>query len=161
MKGGNEALCSDHDRGVGHGEAAPDGVEYGPNAAPQLVQPPGRELVVTANLTGALTDLSESVAVAIVGLVVSRDSLRARLRQAGSSGLPLLTEATAMIASYLRAEGELGRVAAAADVDTLAATLIGAAHLLFADRTSPPPEPPAVHKVVATVIAGLVAEPRP
>jgi hypothetical protein len=48
-----------------------------------------------------------------------------------------------------------------ADVDTLAAMLIGTAHLLFAGREGTPPEPAAVHKVVTTVIAGVVREPRP
>lgn len=61
-----------------------------------------------------------------------------------------------MIASYLRAERELGRIAADADVDTVALTLIGAGHLLFAGRQGTPPEAEAVHKVVTTVIAGVV-----
>ncbi|GGP73943.1 TetR/AcrR family transcriptional regulator [Streptomyces abikoensis] len=113
---------------------------------------------VTGNLAGALTELFESVAVAIVALVTFRDELRARLRQAGSAGIPLLTEATAMIASYLTAEREAGRVAADADVGTLAPTLIGAAHLLFADRESAPPDPEAVRRTVATVVAGAVRE---
>jgi AcrR family transcriptional regulator len=114
---------------------------------------------VAGNLTGALTALFGSVAVAIVGLVISRDGLRARLRQAGSAGVPVLTEAAAMIASYLTAERELGRIAADADVDTLAPTLIGAVHLLFANREGTPPATGAVSKVVATVIAGVVQDP--
>ncbi|WP_410007781.1 hypothetical protein [Planotetraspora sp. A-T 1434] len=93
---------------------------------------------------------------AIVGLVTSRDDLRARLRQARPTGVPILAEAAAMIASYLTIERELGRIAADADVDTLAPTLIGAGHLLFADRKGVPPEAGAVHKVVTTVIAGVV-----
>ncbi|MER5425811.1 TetR/AcrR family transcriptional regulator [Streptosporangium roseum] len=116
---------------------------------------------VAGNLTGALTALFGSVAVAIVGLVTSRDDLRARLRQARPTGVPILTEAAVMIASYLTAERELGRVAEDADVDTLAPTLIGAAHMLFADRKSPPPEAGTVHKVVATVIAGVAQDPLP
>jgi AcrR family transcriptional regulator len=111
---------------------------------------------VAGNLTGVLTDLFGSVAVAIVGLIISRDELRARLRQARPAGVPLLAEATAMIASYLAVERDLGRIAADADVDTLAPTLIGAGHLLFADREAAPPEPEAVRKVVTTVIAGAV-----
>lgn len=114
---------------------------------------------VAGNLTGALTALFGSVAVAIVGLVTSRDDLRARLRQARPTGVPVLTDAAAMIASYLTAERELGRVAADADVDTLAPTLIGAVHMLFADRKGTPPNAGAVHKVVATVIAGVVQDP--
>jgi AcrR family transcriptional regulator len=116
---------------------------------------------VAGNLTGALTDLFGSVAVAIVGLVISRDDLRARLRQARPAGIPVLTEATAMIASYLTIERELGRIAADADADTLAPTLIGAAHLLFAGRAGTPPEGGAVRKVVTTVIAGVVQQPVP
>lgn len=110
---------------------------------------------VADNLTRALMELFESVAVAVVGLVISRDDLRARLREARpTSGLPVLTEAAAMVAGYLAAERDLGRIAADADLDTLAPTLIGAVHLLFADRKGAPPEADAVRKVVTTVIAG-------
>lgn len=108
---------------------------------------------VADNLTAALTKLFSSVAVAIVGLVISRDGLRARLRETRPTGIPLMTEATAMIASYLRVEQHIGRVPADADVATLAPTLIGAAHLLFADRTGDPPTAVAVQNVVRTVIA--------
>ncbi|MCW7941299.1 TetR family transcriptional regulator [Streptomyces hygroscopicus] len=114
---------------------------------------------VAGNITVALMDLFGTVAVAIVGLVTSRDGLRARLRRARPTGVPVLTEAAVMIASYLTAERDLGRVVAEADVDTLAPTLIGAGHLLFADRTAAPPEPEAVRKVVTTVIAGVVHDP--
>jgi AcrR family transcriptional regulator len=114
---------------------------------------------VAGNLTGALTELFGTVAVAIVALITFRDDLRARLRQRRPTGVPLLAEATAMIASYLTAERELGRIAADADVDTLAATLIGAGHLLFAGREGVRAE--AVHKVVITVIAGVVQQPPP
>src|SRR4051794_7279784 len=79
---------------------------------------------IAGNLTGALMDLFGSVAVAILGLITSRDDLRARLRQARPAGVPVLTEATAMLASYLTTERELGRITAGADVDTLALTLI-------------------------------------
>jgi AcrR family transcriptional regulator len=114
---------------------------------------------VAGNLTGALTALFESVALAIVGLITARDELRARLRQDLPAGVPVLTEAAVIIASYLTAERDLGRIAADADVDTVAAMLIGTGHLLFAGRESAPPETEAVHKMVATVIAGVVLNP--
>jgi AcrR family transcriptional regulator len=114
---------------------------------------------VAGNLTGALMDLFGSVAVAIVGLITFLDDLRARLRQARPAGVPVLTEATAMIVSYLTAERDLGRIAADADVDTLALTLIGTGHLLFAGREGAPLEAAAVRKVVTTVITGIVQEP--
>ncbi|MET8007791.1 TetR/AcrR family transcriptional regulator [Nonomuraea glycinis] len=112
---------------------------------------------VAGNLTRALFELFDSVAVAIVGLVIFRDELRARLRQAGPAvGIPVLTDAVAMIAAYLNEECELGRVAADADVDALALSLIGAGHLLFAGREGVAPKPAEVSKVVTAVIADIV-----
>jgi AcrR family transcriptional regulator len=108
---------------------------------------------VAGNLTSALTALYGSVAVALVGLVASRDGLRARLRDAWPAGVPVLTEAMTMIASYLTAERDLGRIAADADVDTLAPTLLGAVHMLFTSREGAPPEAAAVGSVVTTVMA--------
>ncbi|MFD5589058.1 TetR/AcrR family transcriptional regulator [Streptomyces sp. NPDC127063] len=107
---------------------------------------------VAGHLTGALGDLFDPVAVAVVALITSRDGLRARLRAAGSTGVPLLSEATAAVAAYLAAERGLGRLAPDADPDVLAPTLVGAAHLLFADRESGPPDAEAVRRVVVTVL---------
>ncbi|MFF4506180.1 TetR/AcrR family transcriptional regulator [Streptomyces sp. NPDC001401] len=111
---------------------------------------------VAGNLIRAITDLFDAVAIAVVSLVIARDELRARLRAAGSSGIPLMTEASAMLKGYLAAERELGRIAADADVDVLAPTLLGAAHLLFADREAGPPDAAAVHRTVTAVVAGAV-----
>ncbi|WP_040687853.1 TetR/AcrR family transcriptional regulator [Nocardia vinacea] len=111
---------------------------------------------VTDNLTDALTTVFESVAVAIVSLVTFRDELRTRLRQVRPSGVPVLTEATTMLATYLTTEQALGRITPDADTDTLALTLIGSAHLLFADRTNAPPTPEVTRKVVTTVIASTL-----
>ncbi|MBC9712316.1 TetR/AcrR family transcriptional regulator [Streptomyces sp. TRM66268-LWL] len=111
---------------------------------------------VTANLAGALTEVFGSVAVALVGLITSRDVLRARLRASTPSGVPLLSEATEMIASYLTAEQEYGRIAAEADVSVLAPTLVGAGHLIFADRHSGQPAEGDVARVVSTVIGPVV-----
>ena len=114
---------------------------------------------VADNLTAALMIVFESVAVAIVALLIFRDDLRARLRQVRPAGVPLASEATAMIASYLAIERELGRIVADADIETLAPTLIGAGHLLFADRNGAPPETETVRRVVNTVIGGVLREP--
>jgi AcrR family transcriptional regulator len=113
---------------------------------------------IADNLAEALTALFSSVAAAMVALVTFRFELRVRLRRAWPSGVPLLTEAVVMVADYLTAEREFGRIAADADVDTLAPTLIGAAHLLFADRTGAAPQVSAVRKMVATVLAGVARE---
>jgi AcrR family transcriptional regulator len=114
---------------------------------------------VAGNLTSALTDLFGSIAREMFGLLIFRDELRARLRQARPGRLPLIREAAVMIASYLAAEQDLGRIAADADISTLATTLIGAAHLQFAGRDGTPPDAGAVRKMVTTVIASVAREP--
>jgi AcrR family transcriptional regulator len=116
---------------------------------------------VAGNLTGALIALFDSVAVAIVPLITYRDELRARLRREWPAGVPVLTQAASMIASYLGAERDRGRLAPDADVDTLAAMLIGTAHLMYADRESNRPQDTAVHKMVTTVIAPATKDAHP
>jgi AcrR family transcriptional regulator len=107
---------------------------------------------VEGNLAALLPELLTPEYLALIRLVIARDELRARLRAATGSRIPLLTESTAMICGYLTAERERGRIAADADVDTLAPTLMGAAHLLFADADAAVPDAAAVGRVVATVI---------
>lgn len=107
---------------------------------------------VVENLANAITALFGSVAVAIVALVTFRDELRARLRKTWPAGVPVLTEAAIMIADYLTAERDLGRLLPDTDVDTVAATLIGAGHLLFADRTGTAPEPGQIRRMVSAVL---------
>ncbi|MEV6906174.1 TetR/AcrR family transcriptional regulator [Amycolatopsis sp. NPDC051071] len=107
---------------------------------------------IVENLAETLTAVFESVAVAIVPLVIFRDELRARLRREWPAGVPVLTQAAVMIGGYLAAERDLGRLAADADVDTLAATLIGATHLLFADRTGAAPDAEQVRRTVTAVV---------
>jgi AcrR family transcriptional regulator len=109
---------------------------------------------VAGNLALALPELFAPPALALIRLIIARDELRARLRSATGSRIPLVSESTAMIAGYLAAERDRGRIAADADIGTLAPTLIGAAHLLFADADGAPQDTDAVGKVVATVLAG-------
>jgi len=114
---------------------------------------------VAGNVTAELTGLFGSVAVAIVALITFRDDLRARLRTTTPVGVPLLTEAGALLASYLAAERDLGRLAWDADVTTLAPTLLGASHLLFAGGAPSPPDPEAVQRTVTTVLASALRDP--
>ncbi|MEU6831609.1 TetR/AcrR family transcriptional regulator [Nocardia beijingensis] len=115
------------------------------------------EGAVVEHLTDALTDLFGPVTTAIVSLITFRDELRARLRRDRPAGVPVLTEATAMIAEYLTAERDLGRIAPTADIGTLAPMLIGTAHLLFADRDAGPPSRAAVGGAVSAVVAGVLS----
>ncbi|MEV5961249.1 TetR family transcriptional regulator [Kribbella sp. NPDC051952] len=107
---------------------------------------------VVDNLTDMLTDLFSSVAVAVVSLTISRDGLRARLREAVPTGVPILTDAGHLVIDYLSAERDHGRIPAGTDIGTLALTLIGTTHMLFADRTGHQPSPAEVRKVVDSVV---------
>jgi AcrR family transcriptional regulator len=106
---------------------------------------------VVDTVTAALTEVFEPAAVGLVALVISRDTLRARLRSATPVGIPLLNEAAAVLTAYLSDEREMGRIAADADVDTLALTLIGATHLRYTGGGTVP-----LDRVVATVLADVV-----
>jgi len=108
-----------------------------------------------------LTELFGSVAVAIIGLTISREDLRARLRQAVPTGVPILTDAGRVVMEYLTAERDLGRIPADADIDTLGLTLIGSTHLLFADRTGVRPGLEDVRKFVASVVPDQALSPDP
>jgi len=111
---------------------------------------------VGENLIATLTETFDPVSVALTSLVFFRDELRARLRSQGD-GLPLLTEAREMLTAYLSAEREQGRIAADADVNSLALSLIGAAHLLFAGRPhNTQPNDEELTKMVHTVIADVI-----
>jgi AcrR family transcriptional regulator len=111
---------------------------------------------VAENLGDALTELFDPVTVALTSLIFFRDDLRTRLRHRGN-GVPLLVEAREMLAAYLSAERELGRIAPDAEVDSLSLSLIGAAHLLFAGRRRGTlPDTGELGKMVHTVIADVV-----
>jgi AcrR family transcriptional regulator len=110
---------------------------------------------VVDNIADALTAVFQSVAVAIVPLVIFRLQLRVRLRRDWPAGIPVLTDAAIMIAEYLVAERDLGRVSADAEPDGLAPMLIGTGHLLFADRTSQP-DAATVRKMVTDVVGAHV-----
>ncbi|GIE98927.1 TetR/AcrR family transcriptional regulator [Paractinoplanes rishiriensis] len=107
---------------------------------------------VTNNVTGALLDLFASMAPRVVALVIGRDELRARLQPGG--GLPMLNEGSRMIAEYLAAERDLGRLDAGTDVSAAAVALVGGVHLLYAGQDNPLVEDEAVLRIVTTILAG-------
>jgi len=120
-----------------------------------LLQASAGTRTVGDNLIDALAELFDPISVALTSLVFFRDELRARVRT--RNGLPILAEARDMLTSYLSAERAQGRIAADADVDSLALSLIGAAHLLFAGRRRGTlPDNRELGKMVHTVIADVV-----
>lgn len=119
--------------------------------AEALLKAAGQGTVVD-NLTTMLTDLFGSVAVAIVSLTISRDGLRARLREAVPTGVPILSEAGQAIRDYLAAEQTYGRIQSDANTDVLGLTLIGSTHMMFADRTGTRPTAAEVRAFVNSVV---------
>ena len=107
---------------------------------------------VAGNLTAALPPLFSTPVLALVRLIIARDELRARLRAATGSRIPLVSESTAMVSGYLAAERDLGRIAAGADIATLAPMLIGSVHLLFTDSDATPDDD-AIARVVSAALA--------
>jgi AcrR family transcriptional regulator len=108
---------------------------------------------VTGNLTEALRSLFGSVAVAVVPLVIARPQLRVRLRRSWPAGVPVLTQAAEIIAAYLAAERDLGRIDADADVDTIAFMLIGTVHLEAVGNESDRPDAADIARILASLSA--------
>ncbi|MFC8225394.1 TetR/AcrR family transcriptional regulator [Streptomyces sp. NPDC057287] len=117
------------------------------------------EADVVSNLAGALSHILTPTALGLIALISSRDGLRIRLRETTPRGVPIFTEAAAMLSSYLAAERRIGRLAPRADTDMLAFTLVGTGHLLFAGELGALPDAGAVEDVVASIVVG--AEPSP
>lgn len=112
---------------------------------------------LVSNLADALMRTFTPTALGLIAVAGSRNDVRARLRVSTPSGIPILTESTAMVASYLRAERQLGRLTPQADTERLAFALIGTGHLLFAGELGGLPDDDAVEEVVESIIVG--AEP--
>lgn len=112
-------------------------------------------------LSEALTRIFRPVNLRLVSVVIARDDLRARLRATGTPGIPLLTGAGTALRAHLEAEQRRGRITAEADVATLALTLIGTGHLLFAGEIGALPDASAVREVVEAITAGVEPGVRP
>jgi AcrR family transcriptional regulator len=118
-------------------------------AADLLARAGTGEIVDTAS--AVLVELFSSVAVALVGLVIARDGLRTRVRRTWPTGVPLLAEAVELLADYLAAERDHGRLPAGTDTRALALALVGSGHLLCAGRQVAA-EPGELRDVVVAVL---------
>lgn len=112
---------------------------------------------VTGNLTDAAVSVLQSDAFTLAGLVLARPSLMARIQQAtAGAATSALDDIERAFAVYLDAERDLGRIAAAADTQTLALMLIGTMHHLFlTNRTDAPDLPGRVQRIVDTLVADV------
>lgn len=126
----------------------------------------GRELsrltgshTLVSNLSAALTRIFDPVKLSLIALVMTRNQLRSSLMGAHQKGIPLLVDATHTLSDYLEAERGLGRIASNADVQTLALTLTGSGHLLFASELGRIPDEAATQEVVESILSS--AKPAP
>jgi AcrR family transcriptional regulator len=115
---------------------------------------------VVSNLTDAALSVFGPNALAIISLVLSRPALMLRLQQAAVGAANLQTiEGT--FAAYLDAEKQLGRIAANADTETLALTLVGTVHHLFLTGRASGPDLHSRARRIAAVLVGAVAPSSP
>ncbi len=109
---------------------------------------------VTTNVTVALDHALTPLSLSMITLVTSRPGIRTRLREQTPHGIPILAELTSTITDYLGRERQLGRVTPDADPATLALTVVGTAHLLFAGELGATPDKAAVGEIVASILIG-------
>lgn len=112
---------------------------------------------LSSNLTESLIDIVAPVNLALAGMTITRDELRTRLRATTPRGIPILAEATRGLTGYLEAERDIGRIRPDADVRTVALSLVGTGHLMFAEALvrRDLPDATTARKIVEAVIAGV------
>ncbi|HEY2959338.1 MAG TPA: TetR/AcrR family transcriptional regulator [Actinomycetota bacterium] len=116
---------------------------------------------VVGNLTDAALSVFGPNALAIISLVLSRPALMLRLQQPVAAGAANLQTIEATFAAYLDAEKQLGRIAADADTETLALTLLGTVHHLFLTGQAGGPDLHSRVRRIAAVLVAAVAPSRP
>ncbi|MBX6751438.1 MAG: TetR/AcrR family transcriptional regulator [Micromonosporaceae bacterium] len=116
---------------------------------------------VSGNLAAALADVFDPATLGVLALVMTRDELRARLRDDATPGLPIATNAVAMVATYLGAERDVGRLTPDADPQALALSVVGTGHLLFAGELGAYPDADAVTEVVQSILVAVERQPPP
>ena len=110
---------------------------------------------VSGNVAAALADVFDAATLGVLALIITRDEVRARLRSDGTSGLPIATNAVAMVATYLAAERDRGRLTPDADPQALALSIVGTGHLLFAGELGAHPDADAVTEVVQSILVAV------
>ena len=110
---------------------------------------------VTGNLTDATLALFGSSALALVNLVATRPGLGTALEHVTTVGSGL-GDVEKHFTSYLEAEKKLGRIAADADTQTHAFTLLGSVHhLMLTNPAGLPDLPQRVRRIAEALAAGM------
>jgi AcrR family transcriptional regulator len=117
------------------------------------------QATVSGNVTAALLDLLDPVVLALVPQIIAHDEIRKRIATTDQPGLPLLSDAAAVVEKYLAREQQQGRIAATADVGTTALSVIATAHLLLAGELGALPTTDAVREVIESILVGIERNP--
>ena len=114
---------------------------------------------VIGNLTDATLALFGSSALALVNLVASRPALGTALEHVTTAGSGL-GDVEKHFTAYLEAEKRLGRIAADADTQTIAFTLLGSVHHLMVTNPAGLPDLPyRVRRIAEALAAGMQPDP--
>ena len=113
------------------------------------------QATVSRNLTAVLPELLDPVVLALVAKTIADPGIRSRIATTDRPGLPLLSDAAAVVADYLAREQQHGRITADADVGTAALSVIATAHLLLAGELGALPGPDAILEVTESILVGL------
>lgn len=106
-------------------------------------------------MAAALADVFDAATLGMLALVMTRDEVRNRLRGDATPGLPIARDVVAMVAAYLGAERDRGRLTPDADPETLALSIVGTGHLLFAGELGAYPDLDAVTEVVQSILVAV------
>jgi len=114
---------------------------------------------VIGNLTDATLALFGSSALVLVNLVASRPALGTALEHVTTAGSGL-GDVEKHFTAYLEAEKKLGRIAADADTQTIAFTLLGSVHHLMVTNPAGLPDLPyRVRRIAEALAAGMRPDP--
>ena len=115
---------------------------------------------VTGNLTDATLELFGANALALMNLVATRPVLGPAIEPATAAGSGGLGDVEKHFADYLDAEKKLGRIAADADTQTHAFSLLGSVHhLTMTNPAGLPDLPDRVRRIVTALVAGMQPNP--
>jgi AcrR family transcriptional regulator len=117
------------------------------------------QATVSRNIAGALSELLDPVVLALVPQIIAHQQIRGRITTNDRPGLPLLSDAAAVVQDYLAREQQQGRVTATADLGTTALSVIATAHLLLAGELGARPTADAILEVTESILVGIERNP--
>jgi AcrR family transcriptional regulator len=117
------------------------------------------QATVSENVAAALTELLDPVVLALVPQIIAHHQIRSRIAANERPGLPLLSDAAAVLHDYLEREQQQGRITATADIGTTALSVIGTAHLLLAGELGALPTADAILEVTESILVGIERSP--